>query len=43
MPSEAAKKRKEKKKGQGRGKPVAKAQTNGAVNGNSHICLLLVS
>jgi len=35
MPSEAAKKRKEKKKvqAQGRGKPVAKAAVNGAVNG----------
>lgn len=35
MPSEAAKKRKEKKKtqAQGRGKPVAKAAVNGATNG----------
>lgn len=36
MPSEAAKKRKEKKKGQGRGKPAASnktSETNGVVNG----------
>lgn len=47
MPSEAAKKRKEKKKAQGRGKPVAKANapaengvngaTNGATNGSVEI------